>query len=117
MNEIYIAIGGMITAGGGAFFGWLFGRRKQNADAHLTEIEGTSKILEMWKINFDELRQRLNNYGLESREREARMLERERDYLMKIKDLDTLVMDAEAKVKELHEWVCYKSPCNNRQLK
>lgn len=45
MNEILIALAGLITVGGSGFFGWFFARRKFTAEA--TTVEVGNKALEI----------------------------------------------------------------------
>lgn len=45
MNEILLALAGLITLGGSAFFGWFFARRKFTAEA--TTVEVGNKALEI----------------------------------------------------------------------
>lgn len=68
MNEILIAIAGLITIGGSAFFGWVFARRKYNADAltieasaKTTVIDNEIKLSEYYKTMIDDLKPRYEN--------------------------------------------------------
>ncbi|MDZ4147879.1 MAG: hypothetical protein U1C58_06315 [Flavobacteriaceae bacterium] len=65
MNDILLAIGGLITTGGAALFGWLFGRRKTAAEAEgleanakTTEIDNEIKLSEYYKTLLDDLKPR-----------------------------------------------------------
>lgn len=42
-------IGTTISTAAGAFFGWLFGRRKQTAEAQGSELENIEKAVAIWR--------------------------------------------------------------------
>lgn len=58
MNELLIALAGLVSVGGSAFFGWVFAKRKSNAEAKTTEIENEIKMSDYYKVMLDDLRNR-----------------------------------------------------------
>lgn len=42
-------VGTTITTAAGAFFGWLFGRRKQKAEAESSELDNVEKAVAIWR--------------------------------------------------------------------
>ncbi len=65
MNEILIALAGLITVGGSGFFGWFFARRKFTAEAATVEvgnkaliIDNEIKLSEYYKGMIDDLKPR-----------------------------------------------------------
>lgn len=42
-------IGTTVSTAAGAFFGWLFGRRKQKAEAQSSELENVEKAVAIWR--------------------------------------------------------------------
>lgn len=42
-------VGTTISTGAGAFFGWLFGRRKLKAEAASSELENVEKAIAIWR--------------------------------------------------------------------
>jgi len=57
MQEILIILA---TAGGGGFFGWLFSRKKQNAEVIGAEIDNDVKVIELWKGWSEHLKEEIN---------------------------------------------------------
>lgn len=58
MNEILTAFAGLITVSGTGYFGWLFGRRKTNAEATSAEIDNDVKLSNHYKEILDDLKTR-----------------------------------------------------------
>ncbi|WP_291121390.1 hypothetical protein [Empedobacter sp. UBA7248] len=75
MNEILITITGLISVGGSAFFGWIFGRRKSNAEAQTTEIDNEIRMSNYYKEMLDDLR---NRYEKKYQDYEALMNSKEK---------------------------------------
>jgi hypothetical protein len=65
MKELIIALTGLVTIGGGGFFGWFFARRKYNAESKTLEagaktiaIDNEIKLTQYHKDMLDDLKPR-----------------------------------------------------------
>lgn len=119
MNEIYVAIAGAISVGFNAFFGWVFFRRKNNADAQSVEtstktiaIDNEIKLSEYYKGMLDDLKPRyeseFKNYQatVTAKEKllkeEITLLRRENKILKRqIIDKDRDIKDRDKRIAEL----------------
>ena len=56
MNEIAVIIATALSGSGlGGFFGWLFGRRQQKANANSTEIGNFNAAIEAYKHMYEDM--------------------------------------------------------------
>ena len=56
MSDILLtAIAGLITTFGGAFGGWFFTRKKNNAEAEISELQGVEKAIGIWRETAEKL--------------------------------------------------------------
>jgi len=68
MIEIIVtAIAGVITAFGGAFAGWFFTRKKNNAEAEISELDGVEKAIKIWRETAENLLAEVNKHLEEKR--------------------------------------------------
>lgn len=58
MNELWLALIGLISTGGAGYFGWFFGRRKTNAEAETVEISNRIVVADHHKKLLDDLQPR-----------------------------------------------------------
>jgi hypothetical protein len=111
MNEILIAIAGLITLGGSAFFGWFFARRKNSAEAQKVEvgnkaivIDNEIKLSEYYKGLVDDLKPR---YELEFKNYQATVTAKEKlmqeEIALLRRDNKLLKRQVIAKDKEIKE--------------
>ena len=56
MNEIAVIVATALSGSGlGGFFGWLFGRRQQKANANSTEIGNFNAAIEAYKHMYEDM--------------------------------------------------------------
>lgn len=104
MNEIILAVGGLISTGGAAFFGWLFGRRKAVAEAEVIEanamtvdIDNEIKLSEYYRSLLDDLKPRYEN---QLREFEATCKSREQSLNKQLHDVEAAYKTKEKLLRE-----------------
>jgi len=53
------------SAGGGCFFGWLFTRKKTNAEAKGSELENVEQAIKIWRETAEKLSKRVDELSRE----------------------------------------------------
>ena len=100
----------------------LFERKKYLTDVVSVEQTNLKTMLETYnislessKIEIERLTERINSSVLEMQGREKIFLEKEADYIMKIKDNNERIAKLEAKVSKLFLKVCIVKNCQKRE--
>ena len=55
MDSLFEIVGYLVTAFAGTFFGWLFGRKKYNAEVESTKVQNFDAAIEAYKKMYEDM--------------------------------------------------------------